>query len=84
MVSNERLKQLENIVSIWRDCLANAMKQRDYLLNVKERGISITDGDDRDILPDRIRQEDIAVLEYEKGLTRSQSMLGRAQTGDDV
>ncbi len=84
MVSKERMKQLEDSVTWWKSALSRAEQQRESLLKADELGISITDDDGKDILHDRIMQEDVAVRAYHRGLTLAESLLGRAQHGQDV
>lgn len=84
MVSKERMKQLVDSVTWWRGALFRAEQQRESLLKAEELGISITDDDGKDILPDRIMQEDTAAKAYHKGLILAESLLGRAQHGQDV
>jgi hypothetical protein len=78
------MKDLEAFIDFWRDSLARSEEQRTRLFKAQNVGISIKDEDGRDILPDLIEREDVAVRAYHTGLIRAESLLGRAQSGQDV
>jgi hypothetical protein len=84
MVSPDRIRDLKAFVAFWTQALVRAESQLHLLLDFQRSGATVTDEAANDILAARIAQEDIAVREYKKALTRSESLLGSAQYGEDV
>ena len=84
MATQERIAQLESLVQIWRDAIGRAQEQFNDLLRAKELGFTLTDHEGKDILPDRIAQEDFAVRAYNAALTRTEFQLSQAKIGKDV
>lgn len=84
MASNERIAQIDAYVVWWRNAHAQSVKNLENLRQFKAMGISMIDEDGVDVLPDRIADEQRAVLAWSRGLAIAESLLARAQAGRDV
>jgi len=83
-MTNERVKQLEDFVTIWEEMLAKSKEKVATLNRAKAIGISLTDHNGKDILPDRISQEISVSDEFYKGLVRAKAQLDRAKNGEEA
>jgi len=84
MVTKERMEQIESYIAWWSQGLSQSAENRTRLLHFKEIGLSMTDETGADLISDRIMEEDRATQSWHRGLTYAQSLLGRAQAGEDV
>jgi len=81
MVSTERMNQLEAFVAIAKDAVARAEESR--LRWIQLPGIFV-DSAGKDIRAESIARADNAVLQWRENQTRAESLLGRAQAGENV
>ncbi|APP81163.1 hypothetical protein GS643_19555 [Xanthomonas hortorum pv. gardneri] len=79
--NSENLDRLEKFVAYWRESLENAVERRDYFAKASERGFTIKDESGNDIIEERVKDEDVAVRSYQRGLVVAESALLRAQQG---
>jgi hypothetical protein len=84
MVSDERMKNLEMFVQNWRDVLNAATAEFNKLIEFRRWSATIKDSVGTDILDARIMAQDDAIKQYQRALTHSESVLGRARAGQDV
>ncbi|AXV70349.1 hypothetical protein CJO74_14265 [Ralstonia solanacearum] len=84
MANEKRIANLQTYVSQWTSWLAELTAQRTALLNMQSEGYCLSDEAGDDYLQRKIAGIDAAVLEHQDILTRMQSLLVRAQAGEDV
>lgn len=84
MSTQQRVKDLEFYVEQWRIALAQSYQLRDTLLKIQSKGFELIDEAGHDMLPQRIRVVDEALLQHEKIHSRMQILLHQAQAGVDV
>ncbi|MGZ5198264.1 MAG: hypothetical protein ACXWC4_00705 [Telluria sp.] len=83
MNNMERIKQLEAYVAQWDEMLTEAVNRRDRALALKALAVDISDDAGVDVLQKQADQADAAALKFHECRTRAQTLLGRAQAGDE-
>jgi type II secretory pathway component PulM len=78
------MKQIEAYVLFWEGALKRSREHLAYLQQLKSTNAVVIDQDGMKILDDRIYQEDYAVGQFQKGLTRAKVQLSLAKQGEDV
>jgi hypothetical protein len=84
MANNERIEQLKQYVDEWDKMLAEASNRRDMALKLKELAVDVRDESGQDVLQKQADEADAAARTFHKCRTRAQSLLGRAESGEDV
>jgi hypothetical protein len=83
MPSQQRINDLKSYVEQWKSALVQITEQRDTLLDIQNKYF-ITDKSGKDWLQQKIRGADMAVLSHQENLTIMESLLLRAQSGENV
>lgn len=84
MSTQQRVDDLEIYVEQWGTALSQISQLRDTLLKIQSKGFALRDEAGHDMLQQRLRMVDEAILQHEKIHTRMQNLLGRALSGEDV
>lgn len=84
MANEARIEALKKYVAGWVEWSAEAAARRDKALHLKQLGIVARDEVGTDILQKQAEDADEQAKEGHKNVIRMQSMLGRAQAGEDV
>jgi len=84
MATEERIEALKEYVAGWQEWAAEAVARRDKALHLKRLGVVARDAAGTDILQKQADDADEQALEAGKNVIRMQSILGRAQAGEDV
>ena len=84
MSTQQRVEDLKFFVEQWRTAVSQSYQLRDTLLGIQSKGFELIDEAGHDLLPQRIRVVDEALLQHKKIHTRMQILLDRAQSGNDV
>jgi hypothetical protein len=84
MASEERIAELADYVKDWEEMYANVCAKRDKLFVLKGKGAAISNDAGEDVLQRMIEDADSAARQLQRVVTQAQSLLGRAQAGEDV
>jgi len=84
MSAPQRVEDLEFYVEQWRTALTQSYQLRNTLLKIQSKGFELPDEAGQDMLQQRLRVVDEAILQHEKIYNRMQRLLVRARAGDDV
>ncbi|MEQ5844429.1 hypothetical protein N0A02_33785 (plasmid) [Paraburkholderia acidicola] len=84
MANANRIEELKAYVKQWQSALTGLADRRQSLLDMQSKGYRFTDDAGDDYLQHWIKNVDAAVLEHQDILTRMESLLARAQAGEDV
>jgi hypothetical protein len=84
MSIQQQIDDLKFYVEAWGTALTHTFQLRDTLLKIQSKGFALTNDAGHDMLQQRIRAVDEAILQHQKILSRMQNLLGRALTGEDV
>ncbi len=84
MPSQQRINDLKNYVEQWESALVQITEQRETLLDIQNKYFILTDKASNDWLQQKIQAADMAVLSHQKNLTIMETLLWRAQSGENV
>lgn len=84
MANNERIEILKRYVEGWEEMRDNAAARRDSAFNLKNIGVEARDDIGVDLLQKQAEEADKEALDCHKNVIRMQTLLGRAQAGEDV
>lgn len=83
MATQRRINELTGYVADWKKALERAVEHLNTLLEIQSKQL-FKDTHSQNWLQQRIQAADAAVAENTKCLTRMESLLGRAQSGEPL
>ena len=83
MVSSKRIAELEFVAELWRKGRERSEKKFAELVELREPA-QLTRSDDIDFLNGRIEAVDFAIKEYMRAHTYANSLVDRANAGEDI
>lgn len=84
MATQERIEQLKGFVTQWMEWRATAEKQRDSLLYLIDAIKGPRNEAMVEVLQEQADSQDDAARQYDECTTYMQSLLARAENGEDV
>lgn len=84
MPRQQKIDNLKHYVKQWGKTVTLISQLRMILLKLQSKGFTLLDDAGDDMLQQRIRAVDEAVIQHKKILSRMKSLFGRASAGEDV